>query len=1326
VPASRNIQLGLLAVQRGLMGREDARHCFTEAAWRELCFGEVAVEFGVLEAAALEALEQELELRERRTLADDSQEETAAPKHPVGSSPGGLAPEAKAQPPALDRSPSFDPDGDTLVPGDPRGGRSSGSLLGPGARIDGYQVERLLGQGGMGAVYLVHKDGKPYALKLLNKINQSALARFSREAEALLRVKLSKNVVRVHSFSKDGETPYLVMDYVPAEGLDASLVPGQPFELTKAAELVASLAETLHEVHTRGVIHRDLKPANILIAKADGAPVLTDFGLAKALDSESLTQTSELIGTPHYMPPEQISGGAASVTASGDLWALGVILYELCTGERPFEAASMAGLTSRILFVDPTPPRQRNHDVPRDLEDVILRCLEKEPSRRYESAQALAADLRRWLAGERVETGTRGSAVRALARLPARPLTLIACLVLIGGLMAAAWALHRHNEGETQALRRAAAKARLGQLLGQADAELKRCEISLSEGESAQALRRAQTIIALLKRSDARLSAGSFNLDGSLDIAAILALLRERRARAWGLVSRGLLGKRSKPDELRAADQSISSLPKSMKSPALRLAQARLRGRFGRAQSALSLLSETEARQLGPEALLLRGELLLASRQFSLAKDLLTSLRVQPSIRLRATLAAVQALIPLRKFALAKRLLGEIKESPLRRRRRVALLDLASPQRSIEGELALSTARPGLVGDPGVAIAVARAALARGRPSDARGWLLEARQDSFHRHEAALLAAEASLALEGPAAARITLEELAAEALAPANIRAEALLLLDALPQANGEAGNQEIALPMLRKLYRDSGELDRVRRLFAEALLAHALRARAEAQIRDDVEEEFLALATVDQVPLIALRALLLAVRGEGKAVALARRALIDEPGSPFAHAALARIEPSPAHRSAAAAAIRESSAAPARLVRSARVLFERGHRRKDARDLAQAEILRRIALARAPWVLSLERERLQTLWESQRLEELARQLPRAARLAPREPEFGALRRLLELAKGGALSSGEALPMSGGDQSFLTAFAAAATAERVKNPSKALLHIDAALAFEARNLRARRLRLRALESLGRSSEAARERALIKDFEDPKHRTALGLKEESYRLRGEHPKRALAAIQRALFLAPELYRFQLERAQLFYRINGKSRIVEAILDFIGTYLYDFPHLQNQTEHPRLLRSTFDFDRALDEGKAKWGRGEALSDQALWLVAMFLYLDSFDSSERMDWLREACAWAERAVAGLPAVVAPLIVRGHLRVLRGDRRGLTDLAEARRYYPKEAVVLVPLALWEAREGRMDEAFELLTGARGSSVIFQLCERRRELAKLRADPRWAKLGD
>jgi serine/threonine protein kinase len=317
--------------------------------------------------------------------------------------------------------------------------------------IPGYEILSELGRGGMGVVYQARqvKSGRLVALKLIRDgalAGPEERARFRIETEAIARVR-HPNVVQIYETGEHQGRPYFAMEFVEAGSLAMNLT-GQPQPARQAAELVRTLALTVHHAHMQQIVHRDLKPANILLRRAEGrerraedrrdkinepdqldfssplcalCPCISDFGLAKRLDKESTawTQDGALLGTASYVSPEQAAGRVRDVGPSVDVYALGAILYELLTGRPPFQGATAIQTVEQVLYDEPAPPTRWCKEVPSDLQTICLKCLEKEPGGRYASAVELADDLCRFLEGERVMAVPLSSWER-LARIAAR------------------------------------------------------------------------------------------------------------------------------------------------------------------------------------------------------------------------------------------------------------------------------------------------------------------------------------------------------------------------------------------------------------------------------------------------------------------------------------------------------------------------------------------------------------------------------------------------------------------------------------------------------------------------------------------------------------------------------------------------------------------------------------------------------------------------------------------------------------------------------------------------------------------------------------------
>jgi len=272
-----------------------------------------------------------------------------------------------------------------------------------------YELLEEIGRGGMGVVFKARQVSlnRLVAVKMLlhgGLASEEFVKRFQAEAQAVASLQ-HRNIVAIHEVGVHEGLHYFSMDYAEGPNL-AQLVRDKPLPPKQAARYVQLIAEAIQYAHQRGILHRDLKPSNVLLDQFD-QPRITDFGLAKRLTSSAdfglctsdLTLTGQVLGAPSYMPPEQAAGKRGQVGVTSDVYALGAILYHLLTGRPPFVGDSTAATLVQVQTQEPTPPRQLNPAVPSDLEVVCLKCLEKSPAHRYQSAAALAEDLARWQAG---------------------------------------------------------------------------------------------------------------------------------------------------------------------------------------------------------------------------------------------------------------------------------------------------------------------------------------------------------------------------------------------------------------------------------------------------------------------------------------------------------------------------------------------------------------------------------------------------------------------------------------------------------------------------------------------------------------------------------------------------------------------------------------------------------------------------------------------------------------------------------------------------------------------------------------------------------------
>jgi tRNA A-37 threonylcarbamoyl transferase component Bud32 len=307
-----------------------------------------------------------------------------------------------------------------------------------------YELIHKIAQGGMGVVFKARQKAlnRLVALKMIlagRLATEAEVQRFRAEAEAAAQLD-HPGIVPIYEVGEHTGQHYFSMGFVEGDSLAVRVKDG-PLPPQEAARLIEQVARAVDYAHRRGIIHRDLKPANVLLDR-EGQPRITDFGLARMAASEShLTASGQVVGTPSYMPPEQAAGASDQIGPAADVYALGATLYCLLTGRPPFQAASVLETLQQVLEQEPVPPRQLNAAVPHDLETICLKCLQKEPARRYASAEAVAADLAHFLAGEPIRARPVGRSERLwrwCRRNPAlAALTAAVALLLVAAAVSA-------------------------------------------------------------------------------------------------------------------------------------------------------------------------------------------------------------------------------------------------------------------------------------------------------------------------------------------------------------------------------------------------------------------------------------------------------------------------------------------------------------------------------------------------------------------------------------------------------------------------------------------------------------------------------------------------------------------------------------------------------------------------------------------------------------------------------------------------------------------------------------------------------------------------
>jgi tetratricopeptide (TPR) repeat protein len=388
----------------------------------------------------------------------------------------------------------------------------------PNVRYFGdYEIVRELARGGMGVVFEARQVSlnRPVALKMIlagQLANDAEVRRFYTEAEAAANLD-HPGIVPIYEVGKHEGQHYFSMGFVEGQSLAQRVADG-PLPPRLAAALLMKVAEAIEYAHERGVIHRDLKPANILLDRS-GSPRVTDFGLAKKLkDDSGLTGSGQIMGTPSYMPPEQAGGKLGEVGPPADVYSLGATLYALVTGRPPFQASTAMDTVLQVISDEPVPPRRLNPSVPRDLETICLKCLEKAQGKRYASAAAFAADLQRYLAGEPIVARPVTTPERALKWARRRPAAATLLAVAAAAIVAVFVGALEYQRRSNQAVRRESSRIMARQAEG--TAAILRAKDELASNE----LTAAEITLKTMKEkieSEAKLADLNLAVDGLLE-----------------------------------------------------------------------------------------------------------------------------------------------------------------------------------------------------------------------------------------------------------------------------------------------------------------------------------------------------------------------------------------------------------------------------------------------------------------------------------------------------------------------------------------------------------------------------------------------------------------------------------------------------------------------------------------------------------------------------------------------------------------------------------------------------------------------------------------
>ncbi len=624
-------------------------------------------------------------------------------------------------------------------------------------RIGEWIVDRELARGGMGVVYLAHRaSAEKAAIKVMLQANGSVserkVKRFLREIESTAKLD-HEYIVKILDSGEFRGYPYFAMEYVEGKPLDRMLKDDLDLEI--GMEILEKMARAVHHAHEQGIIHRDLKPANVMV-REDMVPKLTDFGLAKDKDHQSvLTKTGAVLGTPYYLSPEQASGRSKEIDRRADIYSLGVIMYELATGRLPFVGQTTVELYNRIIHDEPIPPSKIKPQLTKALENVCLKAMAKDPDDRYPTAAAFADDVLALLGGGRVSAKADGAAMKWLKRVRKRG-SIPVVLAVTGGLLALViGALAYVYKSNQDRLHQQQVQGELATIENATTSTLESARAQLAEGRAAlragrvpDALEAARRVVTAVSELEARYG----KLDHPAENETPVAALQERTGEARALLHADGLILQARATMRRDEDGALDEAQ----------------------QALMRVLGEGETEGISPDnpyALTALGELLTLRGQLGDAEQQLAkALEALPGL-VQARLARARVLMLQESFAEAAADLGatlDVLERPPapeggEQAPRFELEPIPEDERGeLAGEILAERARARLaLGETDKALEDARAAdakLAGGwRAKVVLGQVLAALGRAFEAQDALDQAVKAAPQLAGPRIARAEL-----------------------------------------------------------------------------------------------------------------------------------------------------------------------------------------------------------------------------------------------------------------------------------------------------------------------------------------------------------------------------------------------------------------------------------------------------------------------------------------------------------------------------------------------------------------------------------------
>lgn len=1211
-----------------------------------------------------------------------------------------------------------------------------GDSLGP------YLVVKEIARGGMGAVFLAQhlQSQQRVALKLMlagEDADERQITRFEREIAANSALR-HPNIVQILDSGRDGRLLYYTMELVSGGSLERLLE--EEVSLEETVAVMAKLAHGVGHAHGQGIFHRDLKPPNVLLTE-DLEPKVTDFGLAKSLLHQSdLTKTGSTLGTPTYMAPEQVRGETKSTDQRCDVWALGIIFYECLAGFPPFKADMLPQLYDQILKEQPVSITRFRPETKNGLNQIIAKCIEKDPNDRYSNATELARDLETWLRDGRISVAGQSQhskLIRGLKKSSPKAIAMVSVIVLllIATPLGVYWlATYKDRRAKQTAKKlKTAALHRLDKVIRSAKRGNDKGEEQLSRTDLVSARGHFEAAKNALHKGQQVLEKLPPELLEELQRDSMFKEFHKQQAICFQGISKCLLGPKAKREQVLQSVEylkqarELAGLSKGSQSEILKALFEGLM-RLQHFQLAAEVLNSIESAKH------------LSAEQIQRSKIRLWLENRQPGLALKQLKALGQAIdeYPL-ELARALSMLGQHGRATDILKAKAALRDsntalrirLKNRDETFLGALMRVKERQ-LERSPDLEAFVleAEAYVQAQRPYDAVPRLKQLLQR--HPHSIALIMAliealhltDAGLHKSSVKRHMATLKEQKFNA-----VQSFQWQLLTWRLDSKLSSETQQKRWSELEKAFQGVREHSPSRRQYSMCLLAQCMnsRAKGDKEAAAFYREELKRLAgTQGDSASLDARAYLAVFMKSGEAEALVKKALQQHPQSTLALFAQLRLKPSPEHRRQAFWRFHSSFSSLCVRAERVRVLLRRARGSPTKDDQSNALVLSQELLHQAPWAIPCAIEIIRYGARSKELRRLAKGARALMESLHPDDAFQQYRRGLGLYKKNVQDSLKATEQSlKSDPRNIDCLVLLARLQHKQGKHESALKIlNRALELDARFKAALKVRIKVAKALKKTDVVKADQALVKGLDNPsvagKGLEGLGdINEDTLPI-------YIEKVRHAKFLCPRSTDILFKSAIANRAVKKEENLRQAFHDFASAFLYDLNALDEPAfDFRSLIRYTLSSKSVQDILSRRRARNLPITALDAWSDVFILYLNVVNGYKDRSVLTAAMSQFDRVLLDYPENIGVRTVRAAAKVLLNDESAESDLKMIVKRYPDLSAARMALALLSARRRDLRSVFKHFEKAKYRVEVMQHSSHFPEFKDLKKDPRWQKLS-